>query len=376
MPPLAYGLNLPKKPAGSTPRKAGATPQKSILDGDDPDGEDNAKSREPKIVHDLESNLDLPQVPNASESKHKVKAQSKPEKQFQSLSSKHAAAAQELKSNDYDYDAVYDSLHAAKVHKSAKSGPQYMQQLLNAAEVRKRDQLRAKEAMLLREREAEGEEFADKEKFVTGAYKAQQEEVQRLEAEEREREKEDAERKRQGGAGMTIFYKGLIEGEEAKHRAAIKAVEDNAGCGAAVQDAEVKSESELAEETGAAVNDEGQIVDKRQTLHAGLNVKARPSSLSTKSDGRPIFQQSASMAILSGHGSTRTLVRERQSRMLEAQLEEVAKRAATTDETEKEALQKATKSRKLESEVLSAKERYLQRKKESEAAKLARKAPQ
>ena len=60
-----------------------------------------------------------------------------------------------------------------------------MENLLAAAEVRKRDQLRAKEKMLLREREAEGDDYADKEKFVTAAYRAQQEDMRRLEEEER-----------------------------------------------------------------------------------------------------------------------------------------------------------------------------------------------
>src|SRR5205814_5226268 len=48
-------------------------------------------------------------------------------------------------------------------------------------------QLRAQERLLQREREAEGDEFADKEKFVTGAYKAQQDEVRRMERSEERR---------------------------------------------------------------------------------------------------------------------------------------------------------------------------------------------
>jgi coiled-coil domain-containing protein 55 len=37
------------------------------------------------------------------------------------------------------------------------------------AEIRKKDRLRAEERKIQREREAEGNEFADKEKFVTSA---------------------------------------------------------------------------------------------------------------------------------------------------------------------------------------------------------------
>lgn len=42
--------------------------------------------------------------------------------------------------------------------------------------------------MMQREREIEGDEFADKEEFVTQAYKDQMAEVRRAEEEEKERE--------------------------------------------------------------------------------------------------------------------------------------------------------------------------------------------
>jgi len=42
--------------------------------------------------------------------------------------------------------------------------------------------------MIQREREAEGDEFADKEAFVTQAYKDQMAEVRKAEEEERQRE--------------------------------------------------------------------------------------------------------------------------------------------------------------------------------------------
>ncbi len=42
--------------------------------------------------------------------------------------------------------------------------------------------------MVQREREVEGDEFADKDAFVTPAYLAQQEELRRVEAEEKKQE--------------------------------------------------------------------------------------------------------------------------------------------------------------------------------------------
>jgi hypothetical protein len=50
------------------------------------------------------------------------------------------------------------------------------------------DHLRAEEKMIQREREAEGDEFRDKESFVTQAYRDQLAEVREAEEEERKRE--------------------------------------------------------------------------------------------------------------------------------------------------------------------------------------------
>jgi len=63
-----------------------------------------------------------------------------------------------------------------------------MDQLLASAEIRKRDFLIAQERKYKKERETEGDEFAGKEKFVTTAYKKQQEELRKAEEAERERE--------------------------------------------------------------------------------------------------------------------------------------------------------------------------------------------
>ena len=66
--------------------------------------------------------------------------------------------------------------------------PKYINNLLSTAATRRLDHLRAEEKMIQREREAEGDEFADKEAFVTQAYKDQMAEVRKAEQEEKERE--------------------------------------------------------------------------------------------------------------------------------------------------------------------------------------------
>jgi len=114
---------------------------------------------------------------------------------FNELSKNAEKATAEVDSSIYDYDGVWEDMKAVDRRKkkveeldAIERKPKYMESLLASAEVRKRDQLRAKEKMLQKEREEEGEEFKDKEMFVTEAYKKQQEELKKLEEEERIRE--------------------------------------------------------------------------------------------------------------------------------------------------------------------------------------------
>ena len=244
-----------------------------------------------------------------------------------------------------------------------------MTALLAAAKVRERDQLRAKEKMLAKEREAEGEEFADKEKFVTGAYKKQQEVVLRLEEEELKREEEEKERRKRGGGGMVGLYKGLLDREEKRHEVLVQQVEKGKDHAADEEASEEKppdiTDAELAREKGALVNDEGAVVDKRQLLNAGLNVKPKPTAFQANQTQAAASARGPSAASGGLHVGDKKGMRERQSRMLEAQLEQAAKRAADDEEVQQMALERAAKSRKTEGEISSARERYLQRKREA-----------
>lgn len=66
--------------------------------------------------------------------------------------------------------------------------PKYMNKLMETAELRKRDRERAEDNSAQREREREGDEYADKEQFVTSAFLAQQEERKRKDEDDRRRE--------------------------------------------------------------------------------------------------------------------------------------------------------------------------------------------
>ncbi|TVY30741.1 Nuclear speckle splicing regulatory protein 1-like protein [Lachnellula hyalina] len=386
---LSYGLNIKKKTPGNRPQPA---KRKPIFD--EPDDSDNEDGNEGGIeeIGEIDGLSQKPSKPTLATrgnlsikpSKNGRAPKKAPISMYGDLSAtftskKHADTAEELDPSIYDYDAVYESLKPKKkvVTEDEERKPKYMTNLLAAAAVRKRDATIAEEKKLARDREAEGDEFADKEKFVTSAYKKQQEENRRLEAEERL--KEEQEQKKNKGAGMTNFYKNMLEQGEQQHAEIVKAAEEAAKNGPMEREEEEKQKSdaeiarEISEKTGAkiAVNDEGQVVDKRQLLKGGLNVIPKPKSTAPATAARG----GASMSDRSrgpgfvGAGGGKQAMRERQSRMMETQLQQATKRALEEEEEEKQKIERASKSRKTEGDIMSAKERYLARKKEAEEAK-------
>ncbi|MCJ1355355.1 MAG: hypothetical protein MMC33_005346 [Icmadophila ericetorum] len=390
MPALGYGLNITKKPSSLASRPPPAK-RKTIFDDDSgpEDGPDEEQVVAVGTIGGLDSKLETP-ASSMKENNLKSSVQTnckKPSKisQYGDLSTnhsstRHAATAQELDPNIYDYDSVYDSLHAkpATAADSGPKGPKYMQNLFAAAEVRKRDQLRAKDKLLAKEREAEGNEYDDKEKFVTEAYKTQQEELRKMEEEEAERERKEEERRRREGGGMVGLYKDLLNKNEQHHNEQLKAAEEAKANSSATTEAspppqaKEKDEVELAKEKGAIINEDGQVVDKRQLLSAGLNIAPKPKlKPDSSASSTPSFRLGGLAPGLQNKAATKQAARERQTRMLEAQLEEASKRAADDEEVEREALERAAKSRKTASDVQSAKERYLQRKREAAAVATA-----
>ncbi|KAJ1186095.1 hypothetical protein NDU88_002879 [Pleurodeles waltl] len=95
----------------------------------------------------------------------------------------------------YEYDSVYDDIqkkkeetNTAQMMAGKEKKPKYIQSLMQAVEVRKKEQEKRMEKKIQKEREAEGAEFEDKEAFVTSAYKkkleerAQEEDLEKREA--------------------------------------------------------------------------------------------------------------------------------------------------------------------------------------------------
>jgi hypothetical protein len=396
--PIAFGLNLAKKPTAGKP----APPKRKPVFGGNDDSDDEGNALGGAKVETISGDLgdlittDAPpqETKKAAKNKNgpptqppKLKSKTQPNAMFGDLSSslaskKNAEAAAELDASVYEYDGVYDSLkpkkHVTEVDKERK--PKYMRNLMQAAEVRKRDALIAEEKKIAREREAEGEEYAGTEKFVTEAYKKQQEENKRIEEEERKREEEEAKKNKTGG--MQAFYRNMLNKDEERHAEVMKAAEGIDQDGTPMEategdDAEEdKAEAERIRELnekGAeiAVNDDGEVVDKRQLLKGGLNVAAstKKKAEAAKEEAERYTAERQNNQRTGAQFGKRQAQRERQSRMLAEQLEESLKRTRDEEAAERMEIERRNKSQKTEGEISSAKERYLARKRAAEAEK-------
>ncbi|KAI0636881.1 coiled-coil domain-containing protein 55-domain containing protein [Trametes polyzona] len=296
----------------------------------------------------------------------------------------------------FQYDEVWDKMQEAKLRqKEAKEAdakerkPKYINGLLASAATRRLDHLRAEEKMIQREREAEGDEFKDKEAFVTQAYKEQMEELRRAEEEERRREEEEKKKKKGVGTGMAHFYRKLLEESEQQHEQTVAATAaPQIGPQGPTQNLTItkppdftpKSDVELARlarEQGKEVelNDDNQIVDKRELLSAGLNLSApntRRLGLHTSTRSRSTSKEPAEAHRAVGTAASRREINERRAREVQKQLEEEQERLrAEKRKREEESISRTVAKRNDEESVKSARERYLERKRRrmEEAAK-------
>jgi coiled-coil domain-containing protein 55 len=131
-----------------------------------------------------------------------------------------------------------------------------------------------------------------------------------------------------------------------------------------------KSDFELARAAAAEgkeveLNDDNQIVDKRELLSAGLNLSApntRRLGLHTTTKSKEGEQVQAHRAV--GSAASRREINERRQREIRQQLEEEESRVVEQQEREeRERTERVVAKRNQESDVQSARERYLARKK-------------
>ncbi|KAF8927856.1 coiled-coil domain-containing protein 55-domain containing protein [Dissophora ornata] len=315
----------------------------------------------------------------------------------------------------FDYDGVYDQLKAgdrarelARKQDSAERKPKYVAALLQAAETRKRDRQIAEEKRIEREREKEGEEFKDKEMFITPAYKAQKE-AMRL-AEEEDRKKEEMLAKDKDGSLMQGFYRTLLD-ERAKLRTTgvdltVNGADDGLSAKGLSADAikaleeekrlKEKEDSERvleARERGVnvAVNDEGRVVDKRELLKGGLNILKKKSTVTSSSlsssrserDTRhgssgydrdrayAAYKDAKYRSSTSSRDEPSTDQRARMTEQIEQQLLEQQKKEEEEEKKRQESIREALKRKNQDDQVMDAKARYLARKAAAAAGKTA-----
>ncbi|RZC41707.1 nuclear speckle splicing regulatory protein 1, partial [Asbolus verrucosus] len=116
----------------------------------------------------------------------------------------------------YQYDEIYDEMDKKRKEsklsrKDLDRKPKYINRLLAAADRRKKENERRIERQVQRERETEGDEFRDKEAFVTSSYKKKLEEMKEMdELEKREDYLESiGDVKKQGN--LDGFYRHLYD---------------------------------------------------------------------------------------------------------------------------------------------------------------------
>ncbi|KAK5137818.1 hypothetical protein LTR08_006586 [Meristemomyces frigidus] len=363
---LKYGLIVKSKAAPAPVRRA-------VLDEDDED-DDNDND----VVDTPMPNRPKAGGPTKKPPPRLRKEDDDGKQDLSSLAASHARvkAAEEIDSSIFDYDSFHDAKSTVSEAKKAadrqdavERRPKYINNLLDAAARRKQDQLIAREKLLQKEREAEGDEFADKDKFVTGAYKQHQEEARRLEEEEKKKAEEDEKRKRAVGGGMQGFYKSMMDQTERQHQEAIDAAAKIEAEGTAHRAGadQAKSDADLAAELKAKgvnvhINEEGQVTDKRELLSAGLNVAASGKGGDKHGADHLRTSNRPTQAAFQKNGSSQQAQRERQSRMMEGQLAEKTKRVREEEEEERARLEKAAKSLKTDKDVGDAIARYLARK--------------
>ncbi|CAI5527924.1 unnamed protein product [Closterium sp. Naga37s-1] len=195
--PVKYGLEIRRKPQSHRPATA-AKPLPPVRDaklqslfGDD-DDEDGVE---------------------ADIARQNLKKRSQRETEQQ-----HEAAMAEDPSV-FDYDGVYDTIHAARTSRAKEAvqrQARYIPNLLKTTKDREKEKELVQERLLAKERAKEEEEYAGKERFVTRAYREKLAERQRWLAEEKRKEAEEAANDVTKRTDLTDLYRNLYRAQDAQ----------------------------------------------------------------------------------------------------------------------------------------------------------------
>lgn len=131
----------------------------------------------------------------------------------------HAAALAE-DPTAFDYDGVFDAMQQQRaVHANAARArdnkPRYIGSIIEAAKLRTIENDRVYERKLLKEREVDKELYEDKEKFITGAYRAKLAERAAHDAKLREQAQLEAQQDVTKRRDLSDFHRNLLFGDMA-----------------------------------------------------------------------------------------------------------------------------------------------------------------
>nr|CCA20887.1 conserved hypothetical protein [Albugo laibachii Nc14] len=117
----------------------------------------------------------------------------------------------------FDYDGVYDTIHAPKASSSfqklssTQKKPKYINAIMEKAKIREMEHERIRERRLQRERQEEDEEYGGKEKLISASYKRILMERKEWELEDKRLEQQEKAQdvRLRGEEGMAAFYANL-----------------------------------------------------------------------------------------------------------------------------------------------------------------------
>jgi hypothetical protein len=294
-----------------------------------------------------------------------------------------------LDASVFEYDGVYDSMKTGerraeqeRQRERERRDPKYIAASLAASEQRKLDRQRAEARKIQREREQEGDQFANTEAFVTDAYRQQMEEMHRDEQCERvEEEKRRREAKKEGG--VATFLKDYINTQDRQHQAAVQAASSSVIRPPLPDDEQNNDEEkrtaariQQARSKGldVRVNDDNEVVDERSLLTAGLNTfpsnKRKTYDASYDREGKQTRIAAngpdlASATVQLPSREQREAQRQRQSVMMQEQLlalqQQRQEQQAANVDAQKAAL--VTQRRNDEDRIAQARQRALERRK-------------
>jgi coiled-coil domain-containing protein 55 len=198
----------------------------------------------------------------------------------------------------------------------------------------------------------------------------------------------EAEKKKRGGAaptGLAALYQQMLTQSDTAHQAAVAATlkpEPSAAAGPSAGPSPnltivkppapgAKSDLALAAEAGAAghaveLNDDNQIVDKRELLSAGLNLSAPNTRALGRTGGtKPAGDSPAAVHRAAGTAASRREINARRAREVAGQLaEEEARVAEEQARAEAERTARTVAKRNQDGDIEGARARYLARKRQ------------